>query len=203
MSPVGPVTATFKPAIGLSSCVGCAPGLKLLLAPGRRSLGGALLVDELEVLLALDADVGDDAARASPAATSARLPSRTITAGTSRQRTRVASIAIATARPTPNSLTIGSPLRTKLVKTQTMIAAAEVITRPVLASPSITASWSSSLGSGSAPHLGQQEDLVVHREAEEDREHQQRHEADDRDRVVEADQRGAPAELEDGGRATP
>ena len=74
----------------------------------------------------------------------AQRPSRTITAGTSRQRTRVESIAIATARPTPNSFTIGLPLRTKLVKTQTMIAAAEVITRPVLASPSITASFSSS-----------------------------------------------------------
>src|SRR6188472_464208 len=48
-------------------------------------------------------------------------------------------------------------------------------------------------------HLGQQEDLVVHREAEEDREHQQWHEADDRDRVVEPDQRGTPAELEDSG----
>ncbi len=73
----------------------------------------------------------------------ARLPSRTITAGTSRQRTRVESIAIATARPTPNSFTTGSPLRTKLVKTQTMIAAAEVMTRPVLASPSTTARRSS------------------------------------------------------------
>src|SRR4051794_32722155 len=48
-------------------------------------------------------------------------------------------------------------------------------------------------------HLGQQEHLVIHREAEEDREHQQRHEADDRDRVVEPDQFGSPAELEDGG----
>ncbi len=73
----------------------------------------------------------------------ARLPSSTITAGTSRQRTRVESIAIATASPTPNSFTTGLPLRTKLVKTQTMIAAAEVITRPVLASPSTTARRSS------------------------------------------------------------
>ena len=71
------------------------------------------------------------------------MPSSTITAGTSRQRTRVESIAIATARPTPNSFTTGLPLRTKLVKTQTMIAAAEVITLPVLASPSTTARRSS------------------------------------------------------------
>ncbi len=62
-----------------------------------------------------------------------------MTAGTSRQRTRVASIAIATASPTPNSFTSGSPLRMKLEKTQTMISAAEVITRPVVARPSMTA----------------------------------------------------------------
>ena len=60
-------------------------------------------------------------------------------AGTIRQRTIVASIATATANPTPNSFTVGSPLRTKLVNTQTMIRAAEVMTRPVVASPSITA----------------------------------------------------------------
>ncbi len=64
-----------------------------------------------------------------------------ITAGTSRQRTTVASIATATARPTPNCLTVGSPLRTKLAKTATMIIAAEVITRAVPARPSTTASW--------------------------------------------------------------
>ena len=65
----------------------------------------------------------------------------TITAGTSRQRTTVASIATATASPTPNCLTVGSPLRMKLAKTATMISAAEVITRAVPASPSTTESW--------------------------------------------------------------
>jgi hypothetical protein len=60
-------------------------------------------------------------------------------AGTARQRTTVASIAIATANPTPNSLTTALPLSTKLENTQTMISAAEVITRPVLARPSTTA----------------------------------------------------------------
>ena len=57
------------------------------------------------------------------------LPSSTITAGTSRQRTIVASTAIAAASPTPNCFTVGSPLRMKLEKTRTMISAAEVITR--------------------------------------------------------------------------
>ncbi len=73
----------------------------------------------------------------------AHLPISSITAGTRRQRTMVESSAIATASPTPNSFTTGSPLSTKLAKTQTMIPAAEVITRPVLASPSTTARrWS-------------------------------------------------------------
>ena len=63
-----------------------------------------------------------------------------MTAGTSRQRTIVASTAMATASPMPNSLTTGSPLRTKLENTQTMISAAEVMTRPVSARPSTTAS---------------------------------------------------------------
>ena len=66
----------------------------------------------------------------------AALPNRVMTAGTSRQRTIVASIAIATASPTPNCLTMASPLRMKLENTHTMISAAEVITRPVFASPS-------------------------------------------------------------------
>ena len=46
---------------------------------------------------------------------------------------------IAEARPTPNSLTVGSPLRMKLAKTATMIAAAEAMTLPVPARPSTTA----------------------------------------------------------------
>ncbi len=54
-------------------------------------------------------------------------------------------MAIATASPTPNCLTIASPFSTKLENTQTMISAAEVITRPVEASPSTTALWASRL----------------------------------------------------------
>jgi hypothetical protein len=69
----------------------------------------------------------------------AALPNSAMIAGTARQRTTVASIAIATASPTPNCLTIALPLSTKLAKTNTMISAAEVITRPVVARPSTTA----------------------------------------------------------------
>ena len=53
----------------------------------------------------------------------------------------VASTAIATASPTPNCFTVGSPLRMKLAKTLTMIAAAAVITRAEEARPSTTAAW--------------------------------------------------------------
>jgi hypothetical protein len=72
-----------------------------------------------------------------------RFPRSSMTAGTSRQRTIVASTAMATDSPMPNSLTTGSPLRTKLENTQTMTSAAEVMTRPVWASPSTTASLAS------------------------------------------------------------
>src|SRR6185312_7850517 len=68
-------------------------------------------------------------------------PISAITPGTSTQRTIVASTATATDRPTPNCFTVGSPLRMNEPNTQTMISAAEVITRAVPASPSTTASW--------------------------------------------------------------
>jgi hypothetical protein len=66
-------------------------------------------------------------------------PSSVITAGTRRQRTSVASTATATPMPTPNCLTVGSPLMTNAKKTLTMIRAADVMTRPVVATPSMTA----------------------------------------------------------------
>ncbi len=68
-------------------------------------------------------------------------------AGTSRQRTTVASTATAAAMPSPNCLMLGSPLRRKAQKTLTMISAAEVITLAVPASPSITARCASSVAS--------------------------------------------------------
>ena len=77
--------------------------------------------------------------RATAGTTSSTRPSSVITAGTSRQRTSVASTATATPMPTPNCLTVGSPLMMKAKKTLTMISAAEVMTRPVWATPSMTA----------------------------------------------------------------
>ena len=66
------------------------------------------------------------------------LPISTISAGTSRHRTIVASRITATASPTPNCLIVGSPLSTKLPNTNTMIAAAAVITRALVTSPETT-----------------------------------------------------------------
>jgi len=67
-------------------------------------------------------------------------PSSSIVAGTRTIRTSVASTRTAVARPRPNSFStrIGS-LMMKDPNTQTMIAAAAVITRAVAASPSGTA----------------------------------------------------------------
>src|SRR5215471_9728422 len=72
------------------------------------------------------------------------LPRLAMRAGTSRQRTTVASRITATARPMPNCLTVGSPLSTKLPNTNTMIVAAAVITRPLVTSPETTARLASS-----------------------------------------------------------
>src|SRR5262249_32567042 len=73
----------------------------------------------------------------------APFPIRSTTPGARRQRSTLASDPRPAPHPTPTPLTTGSPLRMKLAKTQTMIPAAEVITRPVLASPSTTARRSS------------------------------------------------------------
>src|SRR5919204_503855 len=66
-------------------------------------------------------------------------PSSCMSAGTSTMRTTVASTRIAVAIPIPSSLRKISPLVTKARKTTTMIAAAAVMTRAVLARPSETA----------------------------------------------------------------
>ena len=68
-----------------------------------------------------------------------RSPSSSIVAGTSTMRTTVASTNTAVARPMPASLRNTASSITKAPNTVTMIAAAAVITRAVLASPSATA----------------------------------------------------------------
>ena len=102
-------------------------------------------------------------------------------------------IRIAEARPTPNSLTVGSPLRMKLAKTATMIAAADAITLPVPARPATTALTRGPAGVDLLTHPAEEEHLVVHREPEEDREHHHRDVGDDRDRPVESDSSRRPS----------
>ncbi len=121
-----------------------------------------------------------------------------ITAGR-RTQTIAPAMRIAEARPTPNSLTVGSPLRMKLAKTATMIAAAEAMTLPVPARPGDDGLARGLAGVDLLAHAAEEEHLVVHREPEEDREHHHRHVGDDRDRPVEADRGGAVALLEDRG----
>jgi len=66
------------------------------------------------------------------------LPTSFMIAGTRTIRTIVASTRIAVAKPRPNILVRGSSSKTKPRKTEIMIRAADVITRPVLAIPWIT-----------------------------------------------------------------
>ncbi len=67
-----------------------------------------------------------------------QLPSRRIVAGTSTERTTVASTETATASPKPNCCIITSSPSAKPPKTATMIKAAPVINRPVERSPKAT-----------------------------------------------------------------
>ena len=122
-----------------------------------------------------------------------------ITDGTSRQRTIVASTATATAMPTPNCLIVGSSTRMKAEKTLTMISAADVITRPVVADALDDRGRVVLRALPGLLDVRHQEHLVVHREPEEDREHQQRDVGDDRHLAGEADEADADAVLEDRG----
>ena len=118
-------------------------------------------------------------------------------AGTRTMRTMVASSSTATARPRPNSLSWRSSPSTKLPKTQTMISAAAVMTRAVTARPSATADC---VVAGPVVLLldaGEEEHLVVHRQAEHDGEQHHRHPGLDRTGPVDADQVLRPAPLED------
>ena len=71
------------------------------------------------------------------------LPMISIVAGTRINRTTVASRATATARPTPISLTDGTPTPAKTANTATMISAALEIVAALRASPCATASFES------------------------------------------------------------
>ncbi len=68
-----------------------------------------------------------------------------------------------------------------------MIAAAAVITRALVTSPETTELFVVLAGVVVLLDLGDEEHLVVHRQPEQDREHEQRYVGDDRHRPVEPD----------------
>ena len=132
-------------------------------------------------------------------------PSRCMVAGSTTERMIVASISSATATPKPICWNmISSPLA-KPANTATMISAAPVMIRAVEATPKTTACV---VGSSSPGRPGrelvvalldpaEQEDLVVHREAEQDGEQEERHPGLDRVHLVEAEETGPEPVLED------
>ena len=101
-------------------------------------------------------------------------PSSVMVAGTSRQRTRVASMATATASATPVCLITSSSPATNPENTSTTISAAEVMIRPDRCSPATTASL---FAHALVPELldpAEQEHLVVHGQPEPKGDHQDR-----------------------------
>ena len=80
------------------------------------------------------------------------------------------------ASPMPNILKVRSFSRMKLPKTTTMIAAAAVMTRAVVARPLATDEVAVAGARPLLLHAGEEEHLVVHRQAEHDGEEHHRRE---------------------------
>src|SRR5579859_5545258 len=123
-----------------------------------------------------------------------RGPSRWRTAGRRMVRMMRASRKTALARPSPNSSIVRWPPRTKEAKTTTMTAAAGGDHAAGLDEAVADGGGVVVLARPFLVDAGDEEDLVVHREAEDDREHEHREERFDRA----AGGAGEPAELEDG-----
>ena len=116
-------------------------------------------------------------------------------AGTRIERTIVASISTATPAPKPISWNITRSPAAKPANTATMISAAPVISRPVERTPKhdglrVVVGLVVALADAA-----QQEDVVVHREAEEDGEQEDRQPGLDALDLLEAEQAGADALL--------
>ena len=118
-------------------------------------------------------------------------------AGTSVIRTTSASVRIATASSRPNSFEMRSAVRMKAAKTVPMMIAAATMTRPIAAMPCSTASPGLQPVDVLLADAAHEEDHVVHREPEEDRERDRRHERLDRPRPVEPGQAQQVALLDD------
>ena len=117
--------------------------------------------------------------------------------GTSRQRTIVASTKIATARPRPNSCRPTMLPATKPENAAHMMIAAAVMIRPVRSSPWATAVALSAPVVPGLAHPRDEEDLVVHREAEEHREEEDRDPALDLAELVQPEEALADAVAEE------
>ena len=109
----------------------------------------------------------------------------------------VASISSATATPKPICWNMIRSPRAKPENTATMISAAPVMIRAVEPTPNMTASVVSPRLVVALADPAEQEHLVVHREPEEHGEEEQRHPRLDRVRLLEPEQVGAEALLED------
>ena len=114
-------------------------------------------------------------------------PSTAIRLGTRSARTIVASMRIATARPSPNCCSPTIRPATKPENAATMITAAAVTIRPVRSSPCATARVVVVHVVPRLAHPRDEEDLVVHREAEQHREQEDRDPALDLVELVEAE----------------
>src|SRR5215217_3948705 len=129
-------------------------------------------------------------------------PSRDMIAGTSTQRTTVASTATATAMPRPNCLTVGAPFDGRGT---VYYEGEEDGDHDHRRRGDHTRRRSEAVDDGLAriislfpllADVGHQEDLVVRGEAEECSEHHQRHEVDYRDGAFGADQSRGPVMVE-------
>ena len=87
-----------------------------------------------------------------------------------------ASTKMAAAKPRPTSLMTIWPPKMNDRNTRIMISAAAVMTRPVSAWPTVDGPLTVAGADPFLVHAADQEDLVVHRQAEEDGEHQHRQE---------------------------
>ena len=124
-------------------------------------------------------------------------PRIAIMLGTRMQRTIVASTKIATARPSPNSCRPTMFPARNPENAAHMMTAAAVMIRPVRSSPWTTAALVVGPLVPCLPHARDEEDLVVHREAEEHREEEDRDPALDLVELVEAEQALADPEAEE------
>jgi hypothetical protein len=101
-------------------------------------------------------------------------------------RTRKASTKMPAARARAIDLMIGSPAGTKAAKTENMMIAAAETTRAEEAKPASDGVPGRGAVDVGFAHAGDEEDLVVHGQAEEDAHDDDRQEADDRARRVDA-----------------